>query len=101
MPSSATTVSGVVCETKRLGGPPFFETAWLAFGWEPRPTPTSGWCANTFTVSSTRRERSLVTRWVDASRDLVGDERAAAGEHDHGRDRRDEPDGAVAGDDAR
>ena len=66
MPSSAETVSGVVCETKRLGGPPFFETAWLAFGWEPRPTPTSGWCRITFTVRSMRRERSLVTRCVEA-----------------------------------
>ena len=99
MPSSASTVSGVVCETKRLGGPPFSETAWLARGCEPRPTPTSG-CSPEHLRRQVDAPRAVAR---DALRrgagDLVGHERAAAREHEHGGDGRDEPDGAVAGDD--
>src|SRR5262245_1368961 len=67
-PSSAATVSGVVCETKRVGDPPCFERAWLATGWLPRPTPAVGCARKTFQVSSTRRERSLVNRRAEWSR---------------------------------
>ena len=67
MPSSAATVSGVVCETNRVGDPPCFERAWLATGWAPSPTPAAGCDSNTFHVSSTRRDRSLVNRRAEWS----------------------------------
>ena len=75
--------------------------AWLARGCEPRPTPTSGWCGE-----DPRRQvdppRAVARDPLGRrARDLVGHERAAAGEHEHGRDGRDEPHGAVAGDDRR
>ena len=54
---------------------------------------------DTFAVSSTRRERSLVDRLRRGARDLGGGEGAAAGDEHDGRRDRDEPDGAVAGDD--
>src|SRR5438093_8752461 len=65
IPSSAATVSGVVCETKFCSGPKFVASFWLARGCPPMPTPASGWCANTFAVRLMRRERSLVAFRTD------------------------------------
>ena len=64
MPSSASTVSGVVCEALRLGEP-FLTISELAFGWPPIPTPAIGRSLNASTVTSTSRERPLVTSFAD------------------------------------
>jgi len=63
-PSSASTVSGVVCDALRLGDP-FLTISELAFGWPPIPTPASGRSLNASTVTSTSRERPLVTSFAD------------------------------------
>ena len=83
-----------------FGGPPFFESCWLASGWEPMPTPASGCSAKTRAVSSTRRERSLV-RSAPRCRAPRRRRSAAAREEERGRDRRDDPHASVARDGAR
>ena len=44
MPSSAATVSGVVCERSRFADSCVFASSLLACGWPPIPTPATGWC---------------------------------------------------------
>ena len=59
-PSSAATVSGVVCDLLRLASMRRAASSRLATGCPPTPTPTSGWLRNTLQVTATSLERSLV-----------------------------------------
>ena len=63
-PSSASTVSGVVCEALRLGEP-FPASSELARGWPPTPTPAIGRSLKASSVTETSRERPLVTSFAD------------------------------------
>ena len=70
-PSSAATVSGVVCETKFAVGRTSRSSSAsrrLADAWPPIPTPFSGSSRTTRTVSSTRWVRSLVSRRSESPR---------------------------------
>jgi hypothetical protein len=60
MPSSAATVSGVVCERSRLAESCVFASSLLACGWPPMPTPTIGWFWKTTHVTRASRVRPLV-----------------------------------------
>jgi len=60
IPSSAATVSGVVCDLSRLAESCVFASSLLACGWPPMPTPTTGWCSNTIHVTRASRVRPLV-----------------------------------------
>ena len=68
-PSSAATVSGVVCDgLARM--PCFFPSLWLASASPPIPTPAIGCAATTRAVLTTRSERPLVTsrsEWFHAN----------------------------------
>jgi hypothetical protein len=60
MPSSAATVSGVVCDLSRFADSSVFASSLLACGCPPMPTPTTGWFLNTIHVTRARRVRPLV-----------------------------------------
>jgi len=60
MPSSAATVSGVVCERSRFAESCVLASSLLACGCPPIPTPTSGWFSNTTHVTRASRVRPLV-----------------------------------------
>jgi len=76
MPSSAATVSGVVCERSRFAESSVFASSLLACGWPPMPTPTSGWCSNTIHVTRASRVRPLVA-WRAESLTAVAATKAA------------------------
>src|SRR5919204_6116070 len=77
-PSSAATVSGVVCERFLLAATRRAASSRLAFGCPPTPTPTSGWFRNTVHVTETRRERSLVNFRAESFRTWTATTPAAA-----------------------
>ena len=60
MPSSAATVSGVVCDLSRFAESCVFASSLLAWGWPPTPTPTRGWCSKAIHVTRASRVRPLV-----------------------------------------
>src|SRR5512141_142504 len=67
-PSSAATVSGVVCDLFLLAASLCAASSRLAFGWAPTPTPASGWFRKTLQVTATRRDRSLVDLRAESPR---------------------------------
>jgi hypothetical protein len=60
MPSSAATVSGVVCDLSRFAESCVFASSLLACGCPPTPTPTIGWCSKAIQVTRASRVRPLV-----------------------------------------
>src|SRR5712691_5623052 len=65
MPSSAATVTGVVCETSPRVGVRDLASARLARGCAPTPTPANGWWTNTLTATATRCDLPLVNDRAD------------------------------------
>src|SRR5207249_2920538 len=64
-PSSAATVTGVVCETSPFDGVLEFASSRLACGCEPTPTPAKGWWRNTRPATATRCVLPLVSDRAD------------------------------------